>query len=352
MTTGFMRKQPRDRGRRPVPRAGGNKLAQRGQELPIQHRRSRSTADGVVGEHGELPVQKRARPQAAYRGSHALAAHAVQPRLRPVFGRTELYRLDRRGGQCIAGQGRKFAPGVEDLLSRRPGRQLDADALSMAVFHRHPVAVRTHPGVQRFYPVSAQLAQQFQRLSFEFFFLALDVGDDIAQDVERGDPRITGAADGLHGAHKYALQAKAIGQRLQRQHQPDGAAVGVGHDVAAGLISPALRLQQVRDGLRLPREPPAEHPPAYETRWNWRSPRNPPRQTSAPFPAQCRRRARRRSRPARLQGSRARPSSRQSGWGAGCPASSARPRRNFCRWTCRWRRATRFQTTGGPRATG
>ncbi len=66
------------------------------------------------------------------------------------------------------------------------------------------------------------------------------------EDIERRHARITSAADGLHGADKDALEAKAIGQRLERQHQADGAAVGVGHDVATGLLAPALRLKQVQ----------------------------------------------------------------------------------------------------------
>ena len=33
-----------------------------------------------------------------------------------------------------------------------------------------------------------QRAQQLQRLGFELFFFVLDIGNDIAQDVERGTP--------------------------------------------------------------------------------------------------------------------------------------------------------------------
>ena len=245
-----MRTQPRDRGHRWALRAsgGGNKLALRSQELAIQHRRTRATANGVVREDDELPIQQRAGAQTAHGSGHPVAAHAVQPRLRAVFGSAELYRLQGRGRQRIPGQRRKFIPGGEDFLSCRPRRQLDADALGVAIFHCDAVAVRTYPGRQSFHLGAVELAQQFERLGFELLFFAADVRNHIAQDVERRDARITGPADRLHGAHKYALQAKAVGQRLEREHQPDRAAVGVGHDVAAGLLTPGLRLEQAQVG--------------------------------------------------------------------------------------------------------
>ena len=59
-----------------------SKLAQCLQHLRIQQRSARRAANGVVREHGELPVQRpqgRSRPTVAAMPS---AAHAVQPRLR------------------------------------------------------------------------------------------------------------------------------------------------------------------------------------------------------------------------------------------------------------------------------
>ena len=225
-----------------------NKLALRSQELAIQHRRTRATADGIVREHDELPVQQRAGAQAAHGSGHAIAPHAVQPRLRAVFAGAELYRLQGRGRQRIPSQRRELIPGGENFLSCCPRRQLDADALRVAVFHCHAIAVRTYPGIQSFHPGAIELAQQFERLGFELLFFAADVRNYIAQDVQRRNAWITGAADRLHGADKYALQAKALRQWFERQHQPDGAAVGVGHDVAAGLLAPVLRLEQAQVG--------------------------------------------------------------------------------------------------------
>ncbi len=63
-----------------------HKFAQRGQELSIQHCRPGATADGVVREDSELPVKQGTWAQAAHRSGHSLAAHAVQPGLRPVVG--------------------------------------------------------------------------------------------------------------------------------------------------------------------------------------------------------------------------------------------------------------------------
>ncbi len=59
-----------------------------------------------------------------------------------------------------------------------------------------------------------------------------------------GDAGIAGAADSLHGGDEEALDAEASCERLERQHQADGGAVGIGDDVAAGLLAPALLLDQ------------------------------------------------------------------------------------------------------------
>ena len=84
--------------------------------------------------------------------------------------------------------------------------------------------------------------------SSSLLFFALDVGDDVAQDVEGGHAGVACSADGLHGGDEDALNAEAIGQRLEGEDQADGAAVGVGDDVSAGLLAPGLGLEQVEVG--------------------------------------------------------------------------------------------------------
>ena len=66
-------------------------FAQAGQHLGIQNRCSGRAAHGVVREQHKLPVQHIARAQPSHRHRHALAAIAVQPRLRPVVLRRPLH---------------------------------------------------------------------------------------------------------------------------------------------------------------------------------------------------------------------------------------------------------------------
>src|SRR5271169_3399878 len=54
------------------------------QQFGIQQRRARGSADGVVREHGKLPVQQVARTQPAHTHRHAAATIGIKPRLRTV----------------------------------------------------------------------------------------------------------------------------------------------------------------------------------------------------------------------------------------------------------------------------
>ena len=87
--------------------------------------------------------------------------------------------------------------------------------------------------------------QQFARLLFHLFFFLGDVGDDVAENVERGHAGIARAADRLHGHDHHLLQAEALFQRRQRHHQADGGAIRIGNDKAAAFLPPALRVHQL-----------------------------------------------------------------------------------------------------------
>ena len=77
-------------------------LAQAGQQLGVQDGGAGGSANGVVREHGELPVEHVAGAQAADRDGHAVAAIAVEARLRTVRLRGPLDGLIGRGGQVLA----------------------------------------------------------------------------------------------------------------------------------------------------------------------------------------------------------------------------------------------------------
>src|SRR5271169_937048 len=60
---------------------GSRQIALRLEEFGVEQRCSRCTADGVVGEHGELVVQNAAGTQASDRYRHSITAVYVKSRL-------------------------------------------------------------------------------------------------------------------------------------------------------------------------------------------------------------------------------------------------------------------------------
>ena len=90
-----------------------------------------------------------------------------------------------------------------------------------------------------------ELAEQFLGLLFHLFFFIADVGDHVAEDVERGHAGISRAAHGLHGDGHHGFEAELLVKGRQREHQADRRAVGIGHDVAAGFLAPCLDVDQL-----------------------------------------------------------------------------------------------------------
>ncbi len=187
----------------------------------------------------ELPIEQRARAQATDRGGHAVAAHQVQARLRTIDGVFVLDGLRGRGGQWMtfvdACKRAELCPGGEHLLVGGGAAELDADALGVTVVNRDAIAVRAERGIEHVDVIPLECAEQLAYFFLQLLFFVLDERDDVAEDVERGDAGIACAGDGLHGADEELLDAELLVQRLEGEHEADGAAVGVGDDVAAGL---------------------------------------------------------------------------------------------------------------------
>src|SRR6202007_227141 len=85
-------------------------LAQTRQQLCIQNGRAGRSANGVVREQGELPVEHIAGTQAAHRNSHAVAAIAIQAGLRSIALRSPLHRLLRSSRQSLPGKRTELSP--------------------------------------------------------------------------------------------------------------------------------------------------------------------------------------------------------------------------------------------------
>ena len=75
-------------------------------------------------------------------------------------------------------------------------------------------------------------AKQLLRLFFHLFFFAGDERDDIAENVERRDSRITRTGDGLHGDDKDFFQAEGIRERFENENKSCCRAIGIGNNEA------------------------------------------------------------------------------------------------------------------------
>ncbi len=184
MTTSFMRETAAAvAGSRS---AGAAELAQCIEQLGVEDRCAGGAADGVVGEHGELPVERvqgRRRPT---------VAAMPPPRMRSRRGCGRSSAATNSTG-CAGAVGKPMLPASgwnsrqrgQHLFARGGFAKLDGDALGVAVFDGDAVAVRADARGRGLHGVSRQRAEQLQRLVLHLLFFVLDVGNDVAEDVER-----------------------------------------------------------------------------------------------------------------------------------------------------------------------
>src|SRR5271157_1151206 len=224
---------------------GSRKIALRLEEFGVEQRRSRRAADGVVREHGELVVQNAAWTQASNRYRHSITAVYIEAGLRTVRRIVIDERLRRRQWQLELLRSRtKIVERSYDVGGLRFLPQLHGNRLGVAVLNCYPIAMCRHAESGWLDMITVQSPEQFARLLLHLFFFFGDVGDDIAQNVERGDARISRAADRLHRSDKDRFDAKLLMQRRECNHQSDGRAVRIGDYVAARLLPPALLLDE------------------------------------------------------------------------------------------------------------
>jgi len=67
-------------------------------------------------------------------------------------------------------------------------------------------------------PVVVEAAEELGYFFLELLFFVLDVGDDVAEDVERSYSGVAGAGDGLHGGDEELVDAKAGFERCEGKH--------------------------------------------------------------------------------------------------------------------------------------
>jgi hypothetical protein len=191
-----------------------------------------------VREHGELPVQYAAGTKSSNAGSHARSAVGIETRLRPVGRLQVLQRLRRRAGQPeFLGYSSKLVPSGNDLRGLCFFFQLYRYRFRVSVLDCHAVALCAHGELAWRHAVSIQSSQQLASLLLHLLFFFRDVRDDITQNVERCDPRVSRSADGLHGDRHHSLQFESLVQWSERDDQPDGRAIRIG-DYEASALSP------------------------------------------------------------------------------------------------------------------
>jgi len=115
----------------------------------------------------------------------------------------------------------------------------------VTVFHGDAIALGADGEAGGDDLASLELAEKLACFLLHLFLFVLDVGNDVAENVQGGDAGITRAADGLHGDGKDGFNAESFLQRRQRQGQSHDRAVGVGDHESAGVPVPGLRADEL-----------------------------------------------------------------------------------------------------------
>src|ERR1035437_1621776 len=215
------------------------------QQFGVEDGGSGGAANGVVREHGGLPVEHAAGAQAAHGHRHAVAAIAVQSGLGAIVLGSPLDGLIGSGGQLLAGEGTELVPSGEQFFPGGRTGQFDRDALGVAVLDGDAVATGADAGGEGGDGVAFKTAEKLEGFGLHLFFFAANVGHDVDQDVHGGYAGVAGAGDGLHGGHEDLFDAEALLDGLEGHDQAYGGAVGVGDHVAARLAARGLLLDQV-----------------------------------------------------------------------------------------------------------
>ena len=77
-----------------------------------------------------------------------------------------------------------------------------------------------------------QFAKHLARLPFHFVFFAVDIGDDVVNDVERRDAGIARTRKRLQGDRENLLHTKSIIECLERDGETGARAIRIGEDAS------------------------------------------------------------------------------------------------------------------------
>ncbi len=136
------------------------------------------------------------------------------------------------------------------LLDRCPSTELDRDTDEVSIHHRDSIRLGAHGERRWTEDPSGDRPEEFLRLGFQFFLLAGDQGQGVAEDVEGWDARVSGARDRLQGGDLDRFDAERVGQGFQTQGETDGGAVGVGDDATGTEVLMIEHLEVIGVDLR------------------------------------------------------------------------------------------------------
>src|ERR1035441_1464940 len=114
----------------------------------------------------------------------------------------------------------------------------------MPIFNGYAIALRAHGKRCGTDAAAFERSEQLLRLLFHLLFFVLDVGDDVAQDVERRNAWVSSSANGLHRYCHDGFELETTMEGSERNYQSNGRAVGIGDGEASRFAVPGLSFDE------------------------------------------------------------------------------------------------------------
>src|SRR5882762_8502934 len=203
----------------------------RQQQLGVQDRRSGGAPDRVVAQRDEAVPQHAIAGDPAHADAHAPTGVAVEPRLRAIGLVAHDDGALRGAGEAqLLGQRGERRERLAYLRRLRRAGELHPHRRHVPVHHVHPMALRAHRELPGCDPATVQAAEDLPRLPLDLFLFVRDEGHHVVGDVEGGDPGVSRARERLERRDDDRVEAKAGGERRQRERDHHRRAIGIRHD--------------------------------------------------------------------------------------------------------------------------
>ncbi len=124
-------------------------------------------------------------------------------------------------------EGLEVSPGGEDFFVGGGLAELDADALGVAIDYCYAVAVRGESEGRGLEAGVGCGAEELGYFFLELLFFVLDVGDDVAEDVEGGYARIAGAETACRVETKSFSMPKRVSSGASGSTRPMAQQLGL-----------------------------------------------------------------------------------------------------------------------------